>query len=169
MARRPVLGWTLACAGVLLVIGAGLIWARFHADIAAARALVSRGSTLINTPCGTIEYQEAGTGVPLLAVHGSGGGFDQGMAFAAPLATKGVHVIEMSRFGYLRTPMPADASAEAQADAFVCLLDALNIDRAALMGVSAGCLRLSLSCRWRGSRRQRRIRSNPWLPGSSQR
>jgi len=46
----------------------------------------------------------------------------------------------MSRFGYLRTPMPADGSAEAQADAFVCLMDALNVPRAAVMGGSAGAL-----------------------------
>lgn len=76
--------------------------------------------------------------MPLLSVHGSGGGFDQGMAFAAPLATQGVRVIAMSRFGYLRTPMPADHSAEAQADAFVCLLDSLGIQRAAILGGSAG-------------------------------
>ena len=76
--------------------------------------------------------------MPLLAVHGSGGGFDQGMAFAAPLATMGVRIIAMSRFGYLRTPMPADASAIAQADAHVCLLDALGINQAAVMGGSAG-------------------------------
>ena len=44
----------------------------------------------------------------------------------------------MSRFGYLRTPMPVDASAAAQADAHVCLLDALGIRRAAVMGGSAG-------------------------------
>ena len=44
----------------------------------------------------------------------------------------------MSRFGYLRTPMPANASAAAQADAHVCLLDALGIDKAAVMGGSAG-------------------------------
>lgn len=41
-------------------------------------------------------------------------------------------------FGYLRTPRPTDASPEAQADAHVCLLDALGITRAAVMGVSAG-------------------------------
>jgi len=40
--------------------------------------------------------------------------------------------------GYLRTPMPADASAAAQADAHACLLDALGIRRAAVMGGSAG-------------------------------
>ena len=44
----------------------------------------------------------------------------------------------MSRFGYLRMPMPANASAAAQADAHVCLLDALGIRRAAVMGGSAG-------------------------------
>jgi 2-hydroxy-6-oxonona-2,4-dienedioate hydrolase len=85
-----------------------LIWWRFHTDINAARRRVSHGSVLIDTSCGLIEYQEAGAGVPLLSVHGSGGGFDQGMAFAAPLATRGVRVIAMSRFGYLRTPMPVD-------------------------------------------------------------
>lgn len=44
----------------------------------------------------------------------------------------------MSRFGYLRTPMPADPSPAAQADAHACLLDALKIERAAVVGVSAG-------------------------------
>ena len=44
----------------------------------------------------------------------------------------------MSRFGYLRTPLPLDASAAAQADAHACLLDALNIKRAAIFGASAG-------------------------------
>jgi len=49
-----------------------------------------------------------------------------------------VRVIAMSRFGYLRTPLPAEASAAAQADAHACLLDALGIRRAAILGVSAG-------------------------------
>ncbi len=47
-------------------------------------------------------------------------------------------MIAMSRFGYLRTPLPADASAAAQADAHACLLDALGIRRAAIVGASAG-------------------------------
>src|SRR6185503_12072375 len=47
-------------------------------------------------------------------------------------------VIAMSRFGYLRTPLPADASPAAQADAHACLLDALKISRAAVIGASAG-------------------------------
>lgn len=36
--------------------------------------------------------------------------------------------------------MPANATAELQADAFVCLLDALDIHTAAVMGGSAGAL-----------------------------
>lgn len=74
----------------------------------------------------------------MLVVHGAGGGYDQGLTFATPLAAGGFRVIAMSRFGYLRTPFPADASAAAQADAHACLLDALNIRRAAIIGASAG-------------------------------
>jgi len=127
-------------SGVALGLAAAALFVRwrFDTDIERARDRVHRGSLLIETCCGPIEYQEAGTGVPLLAVHGSGGGFDQGIAFAAPLAKQGIRVIAMSRFGYLRTPMPADPSAEAQADAHACLLDALGTTRAAVMGGSAG-------------------------------
>ena len=82
--------------------------------------------------------EEAGQGLPVLVVHGAGGGHDQGMSFARPLVQRGFHVIAVSRFGYLGTPLPTDASAQAQADAHACLLDALAIPQAAIIGVSAG-------------------------------
>ena len=110
----------------------------FEADIKTASAKAAYGSVLVNTRCGPIEYQEAGTGTPLLMVHGSGGGHDQGMAFAGKLTERSIRVIAMSRFGYLRTPMPADSSPAAQADAHVYLLDALGIAKAAVLGGSAG-------------------------------
>src|SRR5690606_29432661 len=47
-------------------------------------------------------------------------------------------LIAPSRFGYLRTPLPADDSPVAQADAHVALLDSLGIDRVVAFGVSAG-------------------------------
>jgi 2-hydroxy-6-oxonona-2,4-dienedioate hydrolase len=124
--------------GIMFAVAAAVIWWQFHADIIAAQTRVASGSVVMQTPCGPIEYADAGTGVPLLAVHGSGGGYDQGMAFAAPLTARGIRVIAVSRFGYLRSPMPTDASATAQADAFVCLLDGLGIASAAVMGGSAG-------------------------------
>ena len=134
--KRP-LHWVAAGLILLVLAAAWTAW-RLDSDVKAARARAAFGGVLIETRCGPIEYQEAGTGVPVLAVHGSGGGHDQGMAFASALAKQGIRVIAMSRFGYLRTPMPADASAQAQADAHECLLDALGIRQAAVMGGSAG-------------------------------
>ena len=129
--------WFAASTTVVFIAALSTAW-RFDADIKVASAKTAIGSVLINTRCGQIEYQEAGTGTPLLMVHGSGGGHDQGMAFAGSLAQSGIRVIAMSRFGYLRTPMPVDASPAAQADAHVCLLDALGITKAAVAGGSAG-------------------------------
>ena len=131
----------VAVPGVIaatLLIAVLLIWWRFDNDLTTAGARAAQGGVLVATRCGAIEYQEAGTGAPLLMVHGSGGGHDQGMAFAGALAQQGIRVIAMSRFGYLRTPMPTDASAAAQADAHVCLLDALGIRQAGVLGGSAG-------------------------------
>jgi 2-hydroxy-6-oxonona-2,4-dienedioate hydrolase len=114
------------------------VWWQFHHDLQAAGIRAARHGVIAATRCGAIEYEEAGAGTPLLVVHGSGGGHDQGMAFAGALAQQGVRVIAMSRFGYLGTPMPADGSPAAQADAHACLLDALGIPRAAVLGGSAG-------------------------------
>jgi pimeloyl-ACP methyl ester carboxylesterase len=132
--------WILALTFLALALLAAwlVMRARFERDLALAIERSALGSTLVDTRCGPIEYQMAGTGTPLLMVHGSGGGHDQGMAWARPLTPQGVQVIAVSRFGYLRTPRPADASPQAQADAHVCLLDALGIAQAAVVGVSAG-------------------------------
>jgi pimeloyl-ACP methyl ester carboxylesterase len=46
--------------------------------------------------------------------------------------------IAPSRYGYLGTPLPVDASPGEQADAYACLLDALGIEQAAIIGTSAG-------------------------------
>ena len=105
VARR--VGWPLMVVALVLVGEAVLTGWLFSCDMQRARTHAAQGSVLIPTRCGQIEYQEAGTGVPLLAVHGSGGGHDQGMAFAGALAKQGIRVIAMSCFGYLRTPMPA--------------------------------------------------------------
>ncbi len=130
----------VTAVAVLVVSGVTYSWVttRFHNDIKQASAKAAQGGVLIATRCGPIEYQEAGKGSPILMVHGSGGGHDQGMAFAGSLASQGIRVIAVSRFGYLRTPMPVDSSPEAQADAHVCLIDALGIATAAVVGGSAG-------------------------------
>ncbi|HUH85456.1 MAG TPA: alpha/beta hydrolase [Stellaceae bacterium] len=93
---------------------------------------------IIDTGAGPIEYAERGEGRPLLSIHGAGGGFDQGLANAAELVGDGFRVIAPSRFGYLRTPVPSDASPAAQADAHAALLSSRGIHRAIVLGVSAG-------------------------------
>ena len=137
--RRPG-GMKRILLGALATVAVGLIWilAVYLRDIGAARQRVSVGSTVAQTQCGPIEYAERGKGPPVLVVHGAGGGFDQGLLVGGRLIDHGYRVVAVSRFGYLRTPLPADASAEVQADAHACLLDALGIDRAAVFGVSAG-------------------------------
>ncbi|HEY5755147.1 MAG TPA: alpha/beta fold hydrolase [Steroidobacter sp.] len=117
---------------------AGVGYRRYQRDLRAARLRVSAGSVLVDTQAGPIEYAQQGHGKPLLVVHGAGGGFDQGLLFARGLAERDFTVIAMSRFGYLRTPLPEDAAPQAQADAHASLLDALQIDKATIIGVSAG-------------------------------
>lgn len=139
MTRRGFL--SLALAGAVCGFGAAALTARvFEADMARARARIAGRSALVRTATGLVEVAEAGDGPPVLAIHGTGGGFDQGLAMLGPLANRGFRLIAPSRFGYLRSPLPADASADAQADAFAALLDALGVARAAVVGGSAGAL-----------------------------
>lgn len=130
---------SVAAVALVTLLGAIVaVHTLFRRDLALAARRAAEHSTVWGTRCGPIELQQAGEGVPLLVIHGSGGGHDQGMDFARPLVAHGIRVIAVSRFGYLRTPRPAGASPEAQADAHVCVLDALGIARAAVLGLSAG-------------------------------
>jgi len=125
----------------------------YRRDIEAARARTATGSRVVETPLGPIEYADVGSGPPVLMIHGAGGGFDQSIEVGRLLIDKGFRLIAPSRFGYLRTPRPADASPAAQADAHACLLDALGLDRVAVVGASLGapstvqlCLRHPRRC-----------------------
>jgi pimeloyl-ACP methyl ester carboxylesterase len=137
--RRRTLG-ALALAVAAGTAATAAVRHRFADDLAAARARVAQGSRLVDTRAGPIEVGIGDGTRPLLMVHGTGGGFDQGLQFAERLSAKGWRVIAPSRFGYLRTPFAADASSEAQADAFAHLLDALRIERLPVLGGSAGAL-----------------------------
>jgi 2-hydroxy-6-oxonona-2,4-dienedioate hydrolase len=131
--------WLLGAGGVAL-LSTGYLWSRFKQALDSAEQRISGQSQTIETVFGTLEYAVAGSGSPLLMIHGTGGGFDQGLSFAAGLLQRGHKIIAPSRFGYLRSNFPVDPSIANQADAFVAVLDNLGIDRLPVVGGSAGAL-----------------------------
>jgi 2-hydroxy-6-oxonona-2,4-dienedioate hydrolase len=142
--RRHSLALGMGVAGGALAAGAcwGMWRTRsaFQRDLAAAHARISQSSRMVDTRSGPMEVGESAGDKPLLLIHGTGGGFDQGLQFGERLMQAGWRVIAPSRFGYLRTPFPKDASSQAQADAFAHLLNALGIERLPVIGGSAGAL-----------------------------
>src|SRR5215212_8871576 len=122
--RRAAL-WLLAG----LAVGAIATYLAYGRDLRATRDRLAAGSQIVETRHGPIEYTTWGAGPAVLVVHGAGGGYDQGVSIARAFGGDGFRWISPSRFGYLRTPLPDDASTAAQADAFAELLHALNIER----------------------------------------
>lgn len=90
------------------------------------------------TPVGPVEYAERGAGPPLLSVHGTPGGCDQGLLIAELFWANGYRVIAPSRPGYLGTPLSSGRTVEGQAAALVALLDVLEVERAVVLGASGG-------------------------------
>lgn len=138
--RNVKAGWmVVGIIGAAALVLAILVYARYRRDMRAAREHIQNlGSQVIETDCGPIEYVTYGEGDPVIVVHGIFGGFDQGLVIAQGNVGEDFRSIIPSRFGYLRTPLPEDASPATQADAYACLLDALGIERASILGTSAG-------------------------------
>jgi len=135
--RRRVL-WVGAAITVL--VGVVAITIAFTGAVRAAQSRISGNSDVIVGHAGRLEFASAGHGPPLLMIHGTGGGFDQGLLFSRAISARGIRIIAPSRFGYLRSDFPPDPSSERQADAFVELLDRLKLRRVAVAGGSAGAL-----------------------------
>ena len=126
--------------GGLAVAGGSYALGGFREARAQADTRLFGQSTVIDSSAGALEFAEAGDGPPLMMIHGTGGGFDQGLLFGAALRERGFRIVAPSRFGYLRSAFPDDASPAHQADALVELLDHLRIDRLPVVGGSAGAL-----------------------------
>jgi len=95
-------------------------------------------SQIIKTSQGTIEYAIRGSenGAAVLLSHGTGGGYDQGLVLAR--LVNGFQGIAISRGGYLRTPIESGSTPAKMADTYAALLDGLKIEKAAILGLSAG-------------------------------
>lgn len=101
-------------------------------------ASLDERAAVLPTSRGDVQLAREGEGPPVLAIHGGPGGFDFGLAYARHLLDGGCELLAPSRPGYLRTPLRSGARPEDQADLYAASLDSLDIERAAILGVSSG-------------------------------
>ena len=134
---RPWQRAALLAIGIA-AIAAMVTYRAYTSELQVIRDRLTAGSQLLQTPHGPIEYRMWGEGPPVLVVHGAGGGYDLGVLQAMTFGGEGFRWISPSRFGYLRAPIPGDASTVAQAEAYAELLDALGIERVAILAMSGG-------------------------------
>jgi hypothetical protein len=114
-----------------LAAGVGIpaygIYLRYRRDMNAARArLAAEDRHVVSTRWGVVEYAERGFGAPVLVVLGIYQNCVSGLFSVRDLFADR-RVIAPSRFGYLGSSMPPNATPATQADAFATLLDALDI------------------------------------------
>lgn len=130
----------LMIVSAVIIAAVSLTWLAFARDLRQAEARLEGRSQVVTTSFGQVEYAEAGTGEPMLLIHGTGGGFDQGLEFGAGIVEAGFRVIAPSRFGYLGSSFPDNPTTALQADALDELLAKIGEREVVIFGGSAGAL-----------------------------
>jgi pimeloyl-ACP methyl ester carboxylesterase len=92
---------------------------------------------ILDTDRGPIEVATVGSGPAVLVIHGTPGSWRQCFSLAEDLADA-YTIVAPSRPGYGRTPLSTGRSFDEQAAAYAAVLDALGIERAAILGASGG-------------------------------
>ncbi len=99
---------------------------------------VSIDPKIIDTKLGKIEVDISDKDVPvILGCHGGVGGVDQSRLLIQ-FAEEDYRLLSVSRPGYLGTPIESGRTPEEQADLFAATLDALKIDKVAVISASFG-------------------------------
>ena len=91
----------------------------------------------VDTSYGRISFIDEGEGEPFLIIHGITTGYDQGFDVMSGRIDD-YRIIAPSRFGYPGSDMPEGATVDMQVEAFVELLDKLEIDKTFVTATSAG-------------------------------
>jgi Predicted hydrolases or acyltransferases (alpha/beta hydrolase superfamily) len=91
----------------------------------------------VETSYGKITFIDEGEGKVILSCHGICGGYDQAYDTLSD-KTEYYRVIAPSRFGYPGSDVPENPSVANQVEAFVELIDSLDIDKVYVLGTSAG-------------------------------
>ncbi len=124
----------VSCAVLLFF---ALIHSDYHREMSLAKERL-KTSEILKTPSGEIEYAVEGEGTPVLLLHGDGGGFDQGLWMSRVFLEDKYKFISVSRYGFLRSPIPDNASIKNQAALYSALLDDLNETKVIVVTGSAG-------------------------------
>lgn len=132
--RKRMLGAVLAALPAWLAVQ-GL---RCRAAVEKSRRrLAGYGAKTIALSHGCMTYVDAGEGEVILSVHGIFGGYDQAFETCRDFSSDH-RIIAPSRFGYLGSDIRHEGSPAQQAKAFAELLDRLGIEKAYVLGTSAG-------------------------------
>jgi pimeloyl-ACP methyl ester carboxylesterase len=113
---------------------------RYRHDMRRARSRIAAIPTgRLETRFGTVEYAEQGAGRPILVCHGVFGCHADAVdGWWTRMLGEGFRIVAPSRFGYFGSTLAPHATPADQAEVYALLLDHLGIDRAALLGYSAG-------------------------------
>ena len=95
-------------------------------------------SETVRTALGEVEVARAGTGPPVLVLHGTPGGSDSSTAMGRFLVDAGFEVIAPPRPGYLSTPLGDAGGFGAQAELMAAMLDALGCPSTRVLTYSGG-------------------------------
>jgi pimeloyl-ACP methyl ester carboxylesterase len=130
---------TLGSMGTLIGIICVIVFLKFRKTLTQNyRQLQDIPSKVYNSKHGKIEYLLTGKGPTILISHGITGGIDQGIGMSKDFLGEGYRFLFVSRFGYLKSSLPDNASPQFQADVYKELIDHLGIQRIFIFGNSAG-------------------------------
>jgi len=130
--------YTLAGFVAFVLMPLLIVFPYYQKQMNEAKERIKSESKLLETKFGVMEYAISGEGMPVLLIHGAGGGFDQGLWLGRICLEGDYQFIAPSKFGYLSSHAPEEISAKLQAEQYRILLDYLGIEKVSIIGVSAG-------------------------------
>jgi pimeloyl-ACP methyl ester carboxylesterase len=134
-----ITAWILLTVGAIVAGILVIVFLKYRTTMSKnLRRLNSIPSQVYNSKHGDVEYLLRGDGPTILVSHGITGGVDQAMGLTKDYLGDGYRLLFVSRFGYLKSSLPDNASPELQATVYKELLDCLGIERAFVFGNSAG-------------------------------
>ncbi len=119
-----------------VLIGIISLYIAYRRKLQEFKIRMDKESQIFESSIGPVQFTVRGSGIPVLVLHGRGGGYDQAASIMPYL--NDIAGVCPSGFGYLRTVVPKDASITNYADTCISLLDHLGIKKFGIIALSAG-------------------------------